>query len=100
MSHFINSSRAFKPEDLRVDATGRPDWVSGVARMPKVGEHVLCTGGLAEVVQLLGKTSDGSRLLALRLLDGKHPPFFVAASNILVPPEGYVSSALNGGMIG
>ena len=89
MSHFINSSRAFKPEDLRVDASGRPDWVSGTVRMPKVGEHVLCTGGLAEVVQLLGKTSDG-----------KHPPFFVAASNILVPPEGYVGGGLNNGMIG
>lgn len=94
MSHFINSSRALKPEDLRVDATGRPDWVSGSERMPKVGEHVLCTGGPAEVVQLLGKTSDGSRLLALRLLDGKHPPFFVAASNILVPPAGYVNGLI------
>lgn len=87
MAHFINSSRAFKPEDLRIDASAQPDWVSGVTRVPAVGEHVLCTGGLAEVVQLLGKTSDGSRLLSLRLLDGKHPPFFVAASNILVPPQ-------------
>jgi len=91
MSHFINSSRALKPEDLRIDPAQHPGWVSGTIRTPAVGEHVVCTGGGAEVVQLLGKTSDGSRLLALRLLDGKHPPFFVAASNILVPPAGHVN---------
>jgi hypothetical protein len=87
MSAFGNSSRSLNPEDLRVDAAAQPDWVSGVVRLPERGEHVLCTGGLAEVVQLLGKTGDGSRLLALRLLEGTHPPFFVAASNVLVSPK-------------
>lgn len=95
MTQFGNSSRRFKPEDLRVDVTDRPDWVSGAVRTPQPGEHVMCTGGLAEVVQLLGKTGDGSRLLALRLLDGKHPPFFVASSNVLLPPVAIVN-----GMIG
>lgn len=98
MTQFGNSSRRFKPEDLRVDVADRPDWVSGSVRTPQTGEHVLCTGGLAEVVQLLGKTGDGSRLLALRLLDGKHPPFFVAASNVLLPPVA-VTVDMNG-MIG
>ncbi|MBR9988591.1 MAG: hypothetical protein KFH98_02490 [Gemmatimonadetes bacterium] len=96
MSQFMNSQRRAKPEDLRVDMTSRPDWVSGTERTLKVGDQVLCTGGMAEVVQMLGKTGDGSRLLALRLLDGNHPPFFVAGSNVLVPPPGHV----NGMMIG
>lgn len=96
MSHFINSSRAVKPEDLRIDPAAHPGWMNGTVRTPEVGEHVLCTGGPAEVVQLLGKTSDGSRLLSLRLLDGKHPPFFVAASNILVPPAGHVNGITMG----
>jgi hypothetical protein len=86
MSHFGNSSRRFTPEDLKVNASDHPDWVSGTERVPNAGEHVLCTAGLAEVVQLLGKTGDGSRLLALRLIEGSHPPFFVAASNVLLPP--------------
>lgn len=88
MSIYSNSSRRFTPEDLRIDASGHPGWVSGAERTPQKGERVLCTGGPAEVVQLLGKTGDGSRLLALRLLDGTHPPFFVAASNVLLAPLG------------
>src|SRR5919108_5685299 len=86
MSQWGNSSRRFRLEDLRVDVSGHPDWVSGMDRLPAMGEPVLCTGGMAEVVRILGKTGDGSRLLELRLLDGKHPPFFVAASNVRVPP--------------
>jgi hypothetical protein len=86
MSHWGNSSRRFRLEDLRVDVSDHPDWVSGTDRMPAAGERVLCTGGLAEVVRILGRTGDGSRLLELRLLDGKHPPFFVAASNVRLPP--------------
>ena len=95
MSQFGNSSRRFTPEDLKIDASSHPDWVSGAVRVPQAGERVLCTGGLAEVVQLLGKTGDGSRLLSLRLLEGTHPPFFVAASNVLLAP----ATAPNG-MIG
>lgn len=87
MSHHGNSTRRFMPEDLRVDGSDRPDWVSGASVTPRVGDHVLCTGGLAEVVQIHGKTGDGSRLLSLKLLDGTPAPFFVAASNILVPPS-------------
>jgi hypothetical protein len=94
MSHFGKSTHRFTPESLRIDAAAHPDRVSGAERVPQMGERVLCTAGLAEVVQVLGKTGDGSRLLSLRLLDGKHPPFFVAASNVLlapvVAPEGMI----------
>jgi hypothetical protein len=86
MSHLGNNSRKFKLEDLRVNVAEYPDWVSGIDRTPEKGDRVLCTGGLAEVVRLLGKTGDGSRLLELRLIEGKHPPFFVAASNVLLAP--------------
>jgi hypothetical protein len=82
-----NSARRIRTEDLHVDAEAHPDWVSGLDRVPAAGEEVFCTGGMAEVVRLLGRTGDGSRLLELRLLDGKHPPFFVAASNVRVAPR-------------
>jgi hypothetical protein len=41
---------------------------------------------MAEVVKVLGKTGDGSRLLELRLPDTSAKPFFAAASNVLVAP--------------
>ena len=87
MPYGANSSRALRPEQLRVNTTDHPDWQSGSGRTPQQGSNVLCTAGLAEVVRVLGKTGDGSRLLELRLLDGKHPPFFATASNILLPPD-------------
>lgn len=86
MSNWANSSRRIRNETLRVSAEAHPDWITGAARTPALGQDVLCTGGLAQVVRLLGKTGDGSRLLELRLHDGSHPPFFVAASNVLLPP--------------
>ncbi|HEX5726963.1 MAG TPA: hypothetical protein VFX98_15920 [Longimicrobiaceae bacterium] len=89
MSWLQNSSRRIKPADLHVDQAAHPEWASGAERIPSVGEHVYCTGGLAEVVRLLGKTGDGSRLLELRLPDmPASKPFFAAASNVLVAPAG------------
>lgn len=83
-----NSARRISPEDVRVDKTLHPDWVSGRERLPASGEQVYCTAGMAEVVKVLGRTGDGSRLIELRLLaDGRNPPFFVAASNIRVAPK-------------
>jgi hypothetical protein len=87
MSLLHNSARAMSAEGLRVDSAAHPDWVSGVDRLPNAGEYVQCTAGLAQVVRVLGKTGDGSRLLELRLHDVKQP-FFVAASNVLLPPDG------------
>jgi hypothetical protein len=86
MSYGSNSARRLRIEDLRVDENARPGWVSGSDRVPTAGEEVFCTGGVAEVVRVLGRTGDGSRLLELRLIDGTHPPFFVAASNVRVQP--------------
>ena len=47
---------------------------------------MLCAEGMAEVVRLLGKTGNGTRLLELKLLDGTRQPFFAEASNVRVPP--------------
>jgi hypothetical protein len=87
MSGFGNSSRRISREGLRVTGTAQqPDWVSGTTRMPAVGEQVQCAEGVAEVVRILGKTGDGTRLLELVLPDRPRQPFFAAASNVLIAP--------------
>ena len=80
---FNNSSRRMKAEELKVCAETAADWMES-DRLPAVGEVVYCTGGRAEVIKLHGKTSDGSRLIELKLLDEHAAPFFAASSNILV----------------
>jgi hypothetical protein len=82
-----NSSRRLRADDLHVDPSARDGWRSGAEIVPSVGQQVYCTQGLAEVTRLLGKTSDGSRLLELRLSERVAAPFFAAASNVLVSPE-------------
>ena len=52
-------------------------------RTPIVGAEVLSVEGLATVVRVLGKVSDGSRLLELKIVDRDGPSFFAATSNIL-----------------
>jgi hypothetical protein len=74
--------------DLRVDRSARPDWATGLEVVPAVGQKVYCTAGMAEVVAILGKTGNGSRLLQLRLMERAGPTFHVAASNVLVEPAG------------
>lgn len=86
MSSPLTSSRGQSAANLSIDGSDHPDWVNGTTRSVQVGEVVLCTGGLATVVRVLGKTGDGSRLLELQLRDGKHPPFFARASNVLLAP--------------
>lgn len=82
-----NSVRRIRRETLRVaDSEDRPAWVRATIRLPGVGEHVLCSEGMAEVTRLLGKTGDGSRLLELTLPERPRQPFFAAASNVLVAP--------------
>jgi hypothetical protein len=81
-----NSTTRLRTTDLRVDPAARPGWRSGAERTPVIGESVYCTGGMAEVVRVLGKTGDRSRLLELKLEDPGTKPFFAAASNVLVPP--------------
>jgi hypothetical protein len=81
-----NSARRIRADELHVDLAAHPDWVSGKDQVPEAGARVFCTAGLAEVVRVLGKVSDGSRLLELRL-EGVNQPFFVAASNVRVAPR-------------
>lgn len=72
--------------DLRIDRSERSGWPTGAEEVPAPGRRVYCTEGMAEVVKVLGRTGNGSRLLQLRLLDRKAPPFHAAASNVLVEP--------------
>jgi hypothetical protein len=88
MASLANSSRRTPLASLRVAASEeRPDWISATDRLPALGEQVLCTEGMAELTKILGKTSDGSRLLELVLPERPRHPFFAAASNVLVAPN-------------
>lgn len=84
----MNSTKRLRPEDLQVDPAKQPDWPSGAENPPVIGDRVFCAAGLADVVKLLGKTSDGTRILELKLVGIHAPPFFAAASNVLVGPRG------------
>lgn len=81
-----NGSKSLRNTDFLVDQEQRPGWIRASERAPEVGESVFCAGGEGSVVSLHGKTGDGSRLLQIRLPDAKAPPFFAAASNVLVAP--------------
>ena len=73
-------------EDLRISSIERPGWHASPGRVPEVGDRVYCVDGQAEVTRVLGKTSDGSRLLELRC-ESRPQPFFAASSNILFRSE-------------
>lgn len=77
-----NTSRVPR-ESLRISSVNPRGWEPSAGRIPIVGECVYCTDGPAEVIRVLGKTSDGSRLLELRCSD-RPQPFFAASSNVLV----------------
>jgi len=72
--------------DLRIDRSEHATWATGMEELPAVGQRVYCTEGMADVVGILGKTGNGSRLLLLRLIGRTAPPFHAAASNVLVEP--------------
>jgi hypothetical protein len=87
-----NTARVSR-DSLRISSVEPTGWEPSSGRIPTVGETVYCTDGPAEVVRVLGKTSDGSRLLELRFGD-RGQPFFAASSNVLVQSaaaEGAVS---------
>jgi hypothetical protein len=86
MSH-LNTSKRISAAALQIDHDARPGWITATERLPTVGEEIFCTEGLAELVRVHGKTGNGSRLLELRLPGVKTPPFFAAASNVLVAPR-------------
>jgi hypothetical protein len=85
-----NMSRV-RPDSLRISTVDRPGWSPSPGRVPEPGDRVYCLEGPAEVVRLLGRTSDGSRLLELRC-EGRTQPFFASSSNILFPLEGEAPS--------
>jgi len=79
-----HSSRRLRNSELHVDPDLRPGWTLPKDRVPSRGERVYCTEGEAEVARIFGRTSDGNRILELRLLGGPVAPFFASASNVLV----------------
>jgi len=82
-----HSNRRVRDVQLRVDVDLHPGWVSGAGVELEPGDIVMCTDGRAEVVKILGRTGDSSRLLELRLETPGAKPFFAAASNVLAQPE-------------
>lgn len=78
-----NTSRT--PRDsLRISSVSPPGWKQAEAgHVPDAGEIVYCTDGPAEVIKLLGRTSDGSRLMELRC-ETRPQAFFASSSNVLV----------------
>ena len=87
MAMLSDSTRRLSRDELSVRRDVHPDWTTTVERLPAVGEEVFCAEGTAEVVRVLGKTGDGSRLLELRVMGAKPHTFFAAASNVLVSPQ-------------
>ncbi|HEX2189321.1 MAG TPA: hypothetical protein VHG51_10510 [Longimicrobiaceae bacterium] len=88
-----NGSNRIREEDVYVNREAHPDWPTGAERQPCAGDEVFCVGGTAEVVKVLGRTGDGSRLLELKLKDSPSTkPFFAAASNVLVRPAKAVAA--------
>ena len=87
MSAYSNSSHRISPESLKVAPASHPGWKTAAEQPVKVGTEVYCNEGMARVTRILGKTQNGSRLLELRLIEGRQDPFFAAASNVLVSPE-------------
>ncbi len=86
MAGFTNGNRRVQDTKLHVDREAHPDLVSGAEVALRAGDYVVCTEGRAEVVKVLGWTSDRSRLLELRLDVPGAKPFFAAASNVLATP--------------
>jgi hypothetical protein len=80
------SAKRIRIEDYHMDPVNHPGWVSAHDRTPTVGDKVLCAGGPGTLAAVLGRTGDGSRLLQIQLAteEPKTPPFFAAASNVLV----------------
>jgi hypothetical protein len=81
-----SNSKGLRMEEFQVNPEDRPGWVRASVRTPGVGEEVYCAGGEGVVLSVRGKTGDGSPLVQIRLDDPKAPPFFAAASNVLVMP--------------
>ena len=82
-----NNLKRVRPEELLVDETARPGWVSGGEQLPSIGDQVYCTDGMAEVIRHCGKTTEGHRILELKILDERTKPFYASATNVRVEPK-------------
>lgn len=82
----LHAAKRMHNVKLHVDGEERPGWPSGRDREPLVGEEVFCTMGKGVVVAVQGRTGDGTRLLQISLDLPGSPPFYAAASNVLVHP--------------
>lgn len=71
-------------DSVRISSTARAGFHAEPGRVPRIGDTVYCVEGEAQVTRILGKVSDGSRLLELNLSDQTKAPFFAASSNVLV----------------
>lgn len=78
-----NNMARVRRESLEISSIEKAGWRESSGRIPDVGECVYCVEGEAEVVKILGRVGDGSRLLELRL-DDRPKPFFASSSNVLV----------------
>ena len=87
MATYSNGNRRVRDVQLHVDTDAHPGWVNGAEVALQPGDVVGCADGRAEVVKVLGWTSDRSRLLELRLDVPGSKPFFAAASNVLAEPS-------------
>jgi hypothetical protein len=67
---------------LHISSHEREGWEVS-ADTPALEAVVLSVEGFAKVVRVLGKVSDGSRLLELKIVDREGPSFFAATSNVL-----------------
>jgi len=76
-------------DSLRISSIEQPGWEAEAGRVPDVGDQIYCVDGPAEVVRILGRTSDGSRLLELRC-ESRPQPFFASSSNVLFRTESTV----------
>ena len=70
-------------ESLRISSVDPSGWSPSEGRVPGIGQWVYCLGGPAKVVKVLGRTSDGSRLLELRCED-RREAFFASSGNVLL----------------
>ncbi len=70
-------------ESLNIDTIDREGFQVRPDRVPIVGEEVECIEGTATVVRVLGRVSDGSRLLELRVVEKEGPSFFASSHNVL-----------------
>lgn len=81
-----NTSRVSR-DLLRISSHTKEGWEVS-ERTPAVGAKVLSVEGPATVLRVLGKVSDGSRLLELQIVDRDGPSFFAATSNVLQQASG------------